>query len=438
MDSRRKWNKEEYDEEIDLIPILKRLWHCARLVAFAALASGLLVLFVTLIFKRPVYTSSFVVYANSQADTYAEIITSDGVLTEAGGAAGLTYSLRELKSLVSTDVNSTKKTITVSVNGANPENALKLAQSVEATAAAHVPTVIDGAVMKIVNEPQLQDGMSSPNYKKNTLIAAFLGAFCAAGVIVLLEILVGKVHCGAQLVESFGLAVLGIIPAEEVKKQSKLCAILHRINSPWFRKVKEPSPVVLSSAEAYNVLGANLAMMLPGAEAKVIALTDADEGVKKGEVAMRLGSSLSLDKKKVIVIDCDMSAPSITQTAELDKQPGLSDYLTGIGSQEDYIKSVPGSEMYVLSAGSLTPDPSWLLTSDCMSQLVDTLRGEYDYVLLALPPITAISDVAPIAKFTDGFLTVVSHEHTRMRKISDALRALDNAHSVVLGFVYAL
>lgn len=437
MDLRRKWNEEEYEEEIDLIPILKWLWHCARLILTAALVAGLLGLLGAAISYSPVYTTSFVIYEAKNASTYAELITSDSVLDEASRTEGLSYAYSDLNSLVSADVDSSSNRITVTVNGKSAEDALKLAQAVEAAAADRIAEVIRNASMKVIEEPQPAARSNAPSYKKTALIAAFLGAFCAAGVIALIEVFAGRVHNGAQLTESYGLAVVGAIPPEEAKKQPKILAFLRRINSPWFKKAADvPRPGEVSPAEAYDALAASLAMLLPGTEGKAIALTDADGRAHRGAAAMEIGASLARRGNKVIVVDCDMAAPSIANAAEIDERPGLSDYLTGADSIEAHVRREADSNVDELPSGSQTPDPSWLLASERMAELVDSLRKEYNYVLLALPPVTALSSVAPISKYTDGFLVAVAHEQTRTRRINDTMRILDAANSAVLGFIY--
>ena len=92
--------------------------------------------------------------------------------------------------------------------------------------------------------------------------------------------------------------------------------------------------------------------------------------------------------------------------------------------------------MDILASGDIPPNPSELLTSARMEALLEELRGAYDYIIMDLPPITAVSDALAISKLMDGVVMVVRDSVSDQQMLSEAMRQLEMVNARVLGFVY--
>ncbi len=121
---------------------------------------------------------------------------------------------------------------------------------------------------------------------------------------------------------------------------------------------------------------------------------------------------------------------------EVKKEPGLSDLLVGEATEELAVQVNKKHGISILPAGKLPPDPTWLLESQQMKELLEKFREEYDYIFIDLPPVLTVTDAMILSNAVDGFLLVVQNNHTEHRVVSAMLDQLRLANAKVLGFVY--
>lgn len=197
--------------------------------------------------------------------------------------------------------------------------------------------------------------------------------------------------------------------------------------------LREKSPFMMR--EAYKALRTNVAFSLPGGDARCIAVTSGSRGEGKSYNSVNLAIAFAQIGKKVILFDCDMRLPTVASKLGLKAKPGLSDYLVGEASLEEAIRrDVEGVD--VIPAGSIPPDPTGLLESAQIEELIDRMREEYDYIIIDLPPVNTVADAAILSRCIDGFLLVVRHGNTENKDISEMLRQLRMVGARILGFVY--
>lgn len=197
--------------------------------------------------------------------------------------------------------------------------------------------------------------------------------------------------------------------------------------------LREKSPFMMR--EAYKALRTNVAFSLPGNDAKCIAVTSGSRGEGKSYNSVNLAIAFAQIGKKVVLFDCDMRLPTVASKLGLKAKPGLSDYLVGEASLEEAIRrDVEGVDVF--PAGSIPPDPTGLLESTQIEDLIARMREEYDYIIIDLPPVNTVADAAILSRCIDGFLLVVRHGNTENKDIAEMLRQLKMVGARVLGFVY--
>jgi len=142
----------------------------------------------------------------------------------------------------------------------------------------------------------------------------------------------------------------------------------------------------------------------------------------------------------VILIDCDMRRPTLAEKMNIQKRPGLSDFLTGQCDLDRMIQfcSIKGDEraFHVIAAGQNPPNPIELLSSVRMKKLLTGLRGICDYIILDFPPVNEVSDALAVAKNTDGFLLVVRQDHCNRQLLSNTVRQFEFVDAKILGVIY--
>ena len=198
-----------------------------------------------------------------------------------------------------------------------------------------------------------------------------------------------------------------------------------------------------ASAEAYKLLRTNLMFSFSGGSTNhVIGVTSSFRGEGKSLTAINLAYTMAEAEKKVLLIEGDMRLPTLAKRLGFYSKPGLSNLLVGlntIGSAvQQYRAEVEGKEITVdvIVSGDIPPNPSELLGSERMQTLLDRLRERYDYVILDLPPVTAVTDAVIASHIVDGMVVVVRSEHAVRGGLSDTMRQLNLADAHILGFVF--
>lgn len=191
-----------------------------------------------------------------------------------------------------------------------------------------------------------------------------------------------------------------------------------------------------ASKEAYNLLRTNISFAFPDKDGgRVLGITSACLGEGKSTVALNLAYSLAEASSKVLLIDADMRRPSIFSSLGLPMSPGLSNILAGNAQMQIYSGKLH-KNVDVLMSGDVPPNPSKLIGSRRMGELLDEFRLKYDYVIMDLPPVLPVSDAVAVSGKVDGVAVVVRHGSTKRRDIVEVTRQLDFVGAKLLGFVY--
>lgn len=192
-----------------------------------------------------------------------------------------------------------------------------------------------------------------------------------------------------------------------------------------------------SMQESFKTLRTNVSFSLPGKKNRCIGIVSANRGEGKSTVAVNTAISLAQIDKKVCIVDCDMRIPTVAAKLGMENRPGLSDYL----ADEDGNARLPiirndDFNIDVIPAGTIPPDPTKLIESPQMRELVEALKMVYDYVVVDFPPVTVVSDAAILSSVIDGYLIVTLHESTETSQLDETIRQLNFANANILGFIY--
>ena len=194
--------------------------------------------------------------------------------------------------------------------------------------------------------------------------------------------------------------------------------------------------------EAYKRLRTNLQFSFPDgeeAECHVVGITSSQPAEGKSITSVNLAYSLAQLGKKVLLIDADMRRSSIDSKLELDLSPGLSNLLTDVNSAgmalRRYNPEDESEGFTVIPAGDVPPNPSELLNSDRMSRLMAKLRTMFDFIVIDLPPVGAVTDAQTVSRLVDGMLIVLREDHTSKYVLSDCVQQLQLTNTRILGFV---
>lgn len=160
-------------------------------------------------------------------------------------------------------------------------------------------------------------------------------------------------------------------------------------------------------AESVRSVRTNLSFLASEKQSKVICVTSEIAGEGKSFVSVNLSSTLALIDKKVILIGADLRRSKLHKTFQHDNKKGLSGYLSNQFSLDEMISKTSLENLDFIPSGPVPPNPSELLHSNRMSELLTDLRTRYDYILLDTAPVGLVSDSIPLIRTADINLFVI-------------------------------
>ncbi len=192
-----------------------------------------------------------------------------------------------------------------------------------------------------------------------------------------------------------------------------------------------------TAIEQYKLLRTNLSFTLPENEqCPIIGVTSAMRGEGKSTTAVNLSYVLAESGKKVLLIDGDMRIPSVAKKMGTENNFGLTDLLRGAGTiQMNAFKSEELSNWYIIPSGALPPNPSELLGSVKMKNILKTFSETFDCIIIDLPPVNLVSDALAVSKFISGMIVVVREDYTEKKELENCFRQLKLSDVNVLGCV---
>lgn len=191
-----------------------------------------------------------------------------------------------------------------------------------------------------------------------------------------------------------------------------------------------------AAAEAYKLLRTNLVFSLPDKACRIIGVTSSVRGEGKSTTSINLAYTFAQAGKRTLLIDADMRLPSVAAKLNIAGKPGLSNLLAGLNEEHEALrKSAQYGNWYILPAGDIPPNPSELLGSEPMRQLLERYSEIFDFIILDLPPVNIVADALVIAGWTDGLLAVVRQNYSERKALKACMTQIGQTGVKFLGFV---
>lgn len=216
--------------------------------------------------------------------------------------------------------------------------------------------------------------------------------------------------------EISGRAVLGGLPADEDRP-------------------KTPVASMDTMGEPLRTLRTNIRFLGGGSPPRVITVTSPAAGEGRTSTAIDLAAVIAEAGHKVLLVDGDIRTSALADRLGIDQERGFSTVLSGEHRVEDAIRHDVVDGVNVLPAGPVPPNPSELLGSDRAHVLLESLRGQYRYIIVDTPPLLEVSDGAILTALSDGSLVLTRIGRTTREQLRKAMTTLDGVGGKVLGVV---
>ena len=251
---------------------------------------------------------------------------------------------------------------------------------------------------KIIDEAIADDAPVAPRSKITYLIALILGVGIPVGVIYLLELTKFKIEGRADVEKLTSAPIVGDIPLTD-EKQGAIAVFENQNNL---------------MSETFRNIRTNLQFMLEN-DKKVILVTSTVSGEGKSFISANLAISLSLLGKKVVIVGLDIRKPGLNKVFNIPrKEIGITQYLANPENNlMDLVQlSDVSKNLYILPGGTVPPNPTELLARDGLDKAIETLKKNFDYVIMDTAPVGMVTDTLLIGRVADLSVYVCRADYT--------------------------
>ena len=246
----------------------------------------------------------------------------------------------------------------------------------------------------------------APVHKKTYLSALMIGLIAGIGLIFLVRMLNPFIYDKETIESLTNIPIIGVIR----KYQDAIDEDNRQILS-----IKNPKSLF---AESVRSVRTNLSFLASEKTSKIVCITSEISGEGKSFTTVNLASTLSLIDKKVIVIAADLRRSKLHHTFKVNNLKGLSSYLSNQAQLSDVMFATEVENLTFIPAGPVPPNPSELLYSDKMKNLLEELTLSYDFVIVDSAPVGLVSDAIPLIRMADVNLFVIRSGVSRYQAAS--------------------
>ena len=298
---------------------------------------------------------------------------------------------------------------------------------------AGVMTGLRSSNVRIVDPASAPTAPATPNIPRNLLMSLLVGLAGGVSLAFILESRDNTVHSLEQAQMITALPSLAVIPfafrssraLRQVKRRTQTAAASAAALHPKSQ-----------IAEAYRALRTSILLSRTGQSTKVLMVTSALPQEGKTTTSVNLAIVLAQRDARVLLIEGDMRRAGISQVFDFESDTGLSTVLGGNTVAEVAIRSVPGvPNLSVLPAGPVPLNPSEMLASPRMRDLLASLSSEFDYVIIDTPPVLSVTDAVLLSKLADSTLLVIRAGMTSKAALRRAYDVLAQVDAHIMGVI---
>ena len=364
-------------------------------------------------------------FTQQRVKSYAQLLTTPRILTPVADAAGIDQA--GLSSRVAATTPPDTVLIDVSVRDEDPDRARVTAEAIAKEFPAAVAELESPAGQKaspvkvtVVRPPVTPTSPVSPRPARNIVLGMVVGLLLGLGAAVLRETLDRSVKTMEDVKRVTDVPILGTIAHDpEAPKR------------PLIVEVDPRSP----RAEAFRSLRTNLQFVDAANHPRTIVVTSSLAGEGKSTLTANLALTMAQAGSRVCLIEADLRRPKVLEYMGLEGSVGLTDALIDRADVIDVIQPYGGTNLWVLGAGPIPPNPSELLGSTAMRGLLQNLSTRFDYVVIDAPPTLPVTDAVVLSKLVDGAIVVVGSGIVDRDQLAHTLDSLTSVNGQVLGVV---
>ncbi len=433
--------------------IYKRLY---LILSLTVLGGSILYMYNQYILK-PVYTASVKLYVNSNnattneslndlnyaqkiVNTYISFLQTQEFYKEVLEQTGLQYTTKQLAQMTSIATVNSTEIFEVSVASTSASDSFTLVSAMQKIAPKLISSIKENTKISVVDPVVYPQSASGPKVFVNTMIGSVFGFLLAIFLCLLKKMFDVKIKGEEELTVRYAYPILGTVPSFDKlildkKRIFRKIAWKKRRNASFSNIQTINTETDFLIVEAYKALRTNLRYTLRNEGCKTILVNSPMPGDGKSTTCTNTAITIAQTGARVLIIDCDLRKGRQHKVLGLQNENGISDLISGIKTETDVIKETKYEGLHVITIGRIPPNPTELLSSSQMEEVIKSLERYYDYILIDTPPVNIVSDALSLSKLVDGVLFVVMENSTTHPNIEAALNKYKLVDGKILGFL---
>ena len=276
---------------------------------------------------------------------------------------------------------------------------------------------IGSNLISLVDRAETPARPFKPRLFFSLLIAGFLSTLLGTALVFVIEFIDDRIKTPEHVKQKLGTVLMGVIPRAKNPKK-----IMNALNDP-----------TSGVAEAYSSLRTNLQFSGPDGGPRIIHITSTRSGEGKSVTSLGLALRYAGLGERVLLVDADMRLPTFKRG--VDESIGLSGLLTSKDNISDNLLETKYENLDLLPSGANVPNPSEILSTYRLGEIMEYIRSKYNYIIVDSPPIMGLADAPILAANCDASLLVVEGASTRTPAVKSTLERLSVSGVKVLGVV---
>jgi capsular exopolysaccharide synthesis family protein len=273
----------------------------------------------------------------------------------------------------------------------------------------------------VIEHAEVPNSPSKPQKLKNITLSIILGSLGGTLLAFFLEYFDNKIFTKEQIEQNYDTRVIGEVELSEA-------------TNVLFTNLIDTKDTFSSIAERYRTIRSAISLSSATKPIKTILITSSTKNEGKTSTCINLATTIAYSQKSVLIIDCDMRKPTLHKYLGVDNSIGLSTYLAGI-TQEEIIQEIPDKQISIIPSGVIPPNPSELLGSEKMKNMLNKLSDKYDYILIDSPPMLAVTDADIINTIVDGTIIIVRANSTSHDMLLTSIQKMNILKANLLGII---
>lgn len=373
-------------------------------------------------------SSGDVTASSTLNSTFKYILTSDEFLTDVIRKSASDYSVKELRSNISIVVPANTLILELSVTTPSSQTSYAVARAIETSYAPYVASVKNTNL-------EIFSGASTSSFPDSNsdvallgILGFFIGVAVAVIILVLSDLSRATIRSQKDIQRELGLSVIGSIGhIKKDKRKGKKRSLLITDLSTGFGFI-----------EAYKIIRTKIEILAGKKGYKTIMITSASENEGKTTVAVNVAIALGQNGKKVLLVDGDLRKPAVAKALSISTPESRSilDVIKGRIPVNEAVRFIKRYGIYVLASGIADDNASELLSGQRVRELFKNLKERFDYVIVDTAPVNVVTDSIIVAGYSDSVLLVVRDDATPISFIQDAVSAISDSSTPILGTVY--